>query len=293
MLQINLTTARRLAVASQQLANHTAAADKSALLAVIRELGCLQVDPINVVARSPLLVLWSRLGSYDTADLGTLLWQDKLLFEYWAHAASIVLTEDYPLYEPRMRSFARGDSRWEKRVWDWIEANNDFRQSILRELARHGALYADEIEIPSSIVPWQSSGWTDSRSVTVMLTFLWEQGEIVIARRQGKGFGLKKQWSLSETQFPQWVDHQPWSQHDVVYAAAQKALRSLGVGTPRHIRNHFVRGRYPDLEAVLAELVSENRVVQVEVTGDEAAGSDPWYVHQDRMALLESLVVSL
>ena len=64
----------------------------------MRDLGCLQIDPISVVARSHLLVLWSRLGPYDVAHLDQLLWDDRSLFEYWAHAASIVLTEDFPIH---------------------------------------------------------------------------------------------------------------------------------------------------------------------------------------------------
>ncbi|HEY2287658.1 MAG TPA: crosslink repair DNA glycosylase YcaQ family protein [Streptosporangiaceae bacterium] len=47
----------------------------------------LQLNPVNVVARSHLLVLWSRLGPFDRADLDTLLWRERWLFEYWTHAA--------------------------------------------------------------------------------------------------------------------------------------------------------------------------------------------------------------
>ncbi len=47
------------------------------------------------------MVLWSRLGGFDRDDLDTLLWRERWLFEYWAHAASIVLTEDYPIHRRR------------------------------------------------------------------------------------------------------------------------------------------------------------------------------------------------
>jgi hypothetical protein len=43
------------------------------VLRLIREIGYLQLDPTNVVARNPLLVLWSRVGDYDPAVLDDLL----------------------------------------------------------------------------------------------------------------------------------------------------------------------------------------------------------------------------
>ena len=54
---------------------------------VVRDLGCLQLDPVNVVERSHRLVLWSRLGPYATDQLEWLRWDERRLFDYWAHAA--------------------------------------------------------------------------------------------------------------------------------------------------------------------------------------------------------------
>src|SRR5919202_3447620 len=96
---VSLETARRLAVSAQRLDGRR----RRQMLDLIRQLGCLQLDPTNAVARNHLLVLWSRLGSYDRGELDRLLWRDRALFEYWAHAASIVLTENYPIHAYRMR----------------------------------------------------------------------------------------------------------------------------------------------------------------------------------------------
>ncbi|MBP8950466.1 MAG: winged helix DNA-binding domain-containing protein [Candidatus Promineofilum sp.] len=95
--------ARRLAVIAQYLEAPRPNPTKADLLATIQRITCLQLDPINVVARTQLLVPFSRLGPYDPADLEALLWADRALFEYWAHAASIVLADDYPLFRPHMR----------------------------------------------------------------------------------------------------------------------------------------------------------------------------------------------
>src|SRR3982751_6001243 len=68
---------------------------------MIRRMHVLQIDTINVVARSPYLVLWSRLGDYEPRWLDELLMKGKL-FEYWSHEACFLPTEDYRLYRHRM-----------------------------------------------------------------------------------------------------------------------------------------------------------------------------------------------
>ena len=111
-LVLSLGEARRLAVRSQHLAGPPPAAGIDGMRQVLRGLRVLQLDPVNVVARSHLLVLWSRLGGFDRDDLDTLLWRERWLFEYWAHAASIVLTEDYPIHRVMMRAYGdRGPLR--------------------------------------------------------------------------------------------------------------------------------------------------------------------------------------
>src|SRR5512140_2424021 len=105
---ISLLHARRLMVASQGLDRlPDRPADKAGVLAAIRSMGVLQIDTIHVVARSPYLVLWSRLGSYEPRWLDELL-AEKRLFEYWAHAACFIPIEDYPLYRRVMLDGVRG-----------------------------------------------------------------------------------------------------------------------------------------------------------------------------------------
>ena len=137
---ISKTTARRLAVTRQRLAGDLPEPTPEAMLDVVRDLGCLQLDPISAIARSHLLVLWSRLGVYDPADLDRLLYEDCQLFEYWAHVASIVLTEEYPVHHWRMRNYVSTDfgNPWSKRVHDWITENQALHDFILAELTRKG-----------------------------------------------------------------------------------------------------------------------------------------------------------
>ena len=94
--------ARALHLAAQgMLQPRRRKAVKDDVMEAIRRMGMLQIDTISVVARSPYLVLWSRLGEYDPAWLEQHLAEGRL-FEYWAHEACFVPIEDYGLYRHRM-----------------------------------------------------------------------------------------------------------------------------------------------------------------------------------------------
>ena len=69
-IKLSLATARSLAVVKQGLHHRPLHADKQALLGIVRQIGLLQLDTIQVVARSHYLVMLSRVGLYDPADLG-------------------------------------------------------------------------------------------------------------------------------------------------------------------------------------------------------------------------------
>src|SRR5205823_12403602 len=119
-MQLSHDAARALMLAAQGLDGRpTRPATKADVLETIRRMGVLQIDTIHVIARSPYMVLWSRLGDYETGWLDELL-AEGALFEYWSHEASFLPIEDYPLYRYRMTD--QGELGW-KWPYDWMTAN--------------------------------------------------------------------------------------------------------------------------------------------------------------------------
>jgi uncharacterized protein YcaQ len=265
-LVLSLGEARRLAIRSQHLAGPEPVRGIGGMRQVLRGLRVLQIDPVNVVARSHLLVLWSRLGGFDRDDLETLRWRERWLFEYWAHAASIVLTEDYPIHRAMMRAYRVTVESQQKR--DWLAANEDFRRYVLDLLRDSGPLPGDAIE-DRAAVNWISTGWTNGRNVERMLDILWKQGVVMVTGRDG----LRRLWGLAD--FPA-VEDLP--QEEVVARAAEHALRALGVARTRDVERHFTIGRYPGLDL---EHAAWARPVRVE------GGSEQWWVHRDALGLLD------
>src|SRR6184192_4189530 len=107
--KVRIEHARRLAIARQRLSgSRPKRVTADDIHALVRALGCLQLDPTAVVARSHLLVLFSRLGAYDPKLVDTLLWDQRRLYEYWAHQASIVPTDDARTVQRARPRSARG-----------------------------------------------------------------------------------------------------------------------------------------------------------------------------------------
>jgi len=214
---VSLAQARRIAVRGQLL-------DGSAttILDTVRRIGFLQIDPIASVATPQHLVLWSRLGPFDTGELDRLLWQDKRLFEYGAFIRPI---EDYPLVLARVRRKRTGKYAWERRGTEFLQKNAGFRRHVLGELERRGPLLSREL-VDTSVRTWKSGGWYGSRNVTVMLELLEGRGAVAIVGRRG-GHRL---WDLAERWFPP-VDPPPLDEAERVLA--EKRWRALGVRLAR------------------------------------------------------------
>ncbi|MDE3720417.1 crosslink repair DNA glycosylase YcaQ family protein [Nocardiopsis sp. N85] len=277
-LDLDPRTVRRLAVRRQRLAGPRPGPGADGLREVLRDLRCLQLDPIGVVAPSHLLVLWSRVGRFDPADLESLRWRERWLFEYWAHAASMVLTEDLPLHRGWMRRYPRADSR----LAEWTRANAELREHVLCRLAEAGPLPTDGFE-DRAVVAWESTGWTAGRNVERMLDLLWTQGRIMVAGRRGR----TRMWDLSDRCLPPWADRGEWDDAEIEERSVEHALRALGAGRARDVRRHFVRERHTDPAGVLARLESAGRVARARVAG--FGDAEPWFVHVDVLPLVEEI----
>lgn len=281
---VELADARRLAIVKQRLAGPAPRSSPAKVLDVARSIRCVQLDPISVVARSPLLVLRSRLPSFRPAHLERLVYRDRSMFEYWAHAASIVLTEDLPIHRYQMRNYPPRDKDYGRRIAGWIEQNAKLRRSILSDLRRRGPLRLKDLT-GDAVVDWESTGWTRERNVDQMTRFLLVQGKVMVADRRG----LEKWYDLAERVLPDAAPTERLRDLDVTRRAAEFSLRALGVATARHITQHFTVDLYPDLPKVLDGFARQGVIERVEVRDDGTALKGPWFVHRDDLAMLEKI----
>ncbi len=253
------------------------------IVSVIRDLGFVQWDPVDVVAPSHLITLWSRVGKFRMSDLDRLLWDDKKLFEHWSHAASIVLTEDYPLFYSLMKRYPESLSKswggWKARARKWLAENKGLRKKILNELGK-GPLRLSEFE-DHARGKRSADGWTSGSDVSTALFHMQMSGDVMVVGHEGR----QNIWGLSETFLPSWVARNELPEQEVEREGAERTIRALGTASPSEINRYFLRGRYLDLKKALERLQEESTVHRVQVTG---LGGER-YIHDRDVQLLESM----
>ena len=162
---IPIEQARRLALHAQGLAAPPRPA--TAVADVVARIGCLQLDPVGVVARSPLLVLRARLngGSHDShaRALERAAYRERRLFDYWCHEASLCHVDDLPLHRWAMRTYVERLPPKADAVRRWLAVNADFAEHTVDALRSNGPLRARELEDRSEAA-WSASTSSGSRS---------------------------------------------------------------------------------------------------------------------------------
>lgn len=184
--------ARRIAVRAQLLTGQRPAD----LLAVVRQLTVLQLDPVSAVAPSADLVAWSRLGAaYHPDDLRAAI-ADQSVIELRAFLRP---AEDFVLYRAEMAAWPGfGELRdWQVFNREWVAANDGCRRDILARLAAGGPLQSRELP-DTCVKPWQSTGWTNNKNITRLLEFMVSRGEVAVAGRKGR----ERLWDLAERVYP-------------------------------------------------------------------------------------------
>lgn len=232
---------------------------KADLLTAIRRMQFLQIDTISVVARSPYLVLWSRLGDYPLRWLDDLLAEGKL-FEYWAHAACFLPIEDYPLYRGKMLGDNIPALRWSRK---WVADNQELVENLLAHIRDHGPVRSADFQRTGA----PGSGWWDWKEEKNALEAMFYIGDLMIAERRS----FQRVYDLRERVLPGWDDTRALSLAEAEAQWALRAVQVLGVAKPEWVAPIFYRKKTTVIK-VLQELVATGALDQVNVEGWDVPG---------------------
>lgn len=253
---LSLQDARHLQLAAQGLlTTPRRKASQTDVLACIRRMALLQIDTIQVVARSPYLVLFSRLGQYEPSWLDSLLARGEI-FEYWAHEACFVPREDYRLLRHRMLDPAAMGWKFSAQ---WLKTHEAEIEQIVERIRQHGPVRASDFERKGG----KGNGWWDWKPEKRHLEVLFTVGRLMVSERHN----FQRIYDLAERVRPGWDDARDLpslalAQRDMVRASC----RALGLVKTGWVADYYRlrRGKY---DALLHQLADEGELLPVRVEG--------------------------
>ncbi len=228
----------------------------------MQRMGVLQIDSVNVFARSHYMPMFSRLGSYQPALLDrTFVDSPRHYVEYLAHEATFMPVEDWSLWEFRMQQWreraARPDGWMHEhgRTLDWVRA----------ELRDRGPLRPVDLRDDA---PRERGSWWDWDDAKIALEQLWRCGEVAIAGRAG----FERRYALAEQVIPASVLAQTVSGDDAVRELVRRGFRAYGVATEADVNDyHRLRDRAAVRQSI-EELTDAGELEPVHVRGWEYRG---------------------
>lgn len=239
------------------------------VLKTIRAMGILQIDTIHVVARSPYFVLWSRLGNYDPNWLD-LTQNRKEIFEYWAHAASYIPIEDYPLFRRKM--LERTHNWWN--VDEWVNNHNETVQKVLHAIETNGPVASSDFTQPKGT----TKGWWDWKEEKKALDVLWTRGDLMVPYRKK----FKRFYDLQSRVMPDWNDDLAPSLESITRQMVEKTISILGITRPKWVADYYRLSKASTSKAIRM-LLEEEIILKIESEEWE----DGLLIHRDRLPLVK------
>ena len=262
---LSAAEARRVALAAQGFGRQRPGnAGTRQLNGALARMATLQIDSVNVFARSHYMPLFSRVGAYDTAALDRLLFARRPPYvEYWAHVAAFIPAADWGLFGFRMEAMR---AKYGSKPGGWFDTHRDIVDWVRAELAERGPLRPAQIEHDAK--KGARGPWWDWDVVKHALEYLWLFGEVAIAGRRG----FERRYALAEQVIPAEALGTRITADQAIRELVSRAARAYGVATAADLADYW---RINDRKAVLAaigDLTDSGELHPVSVEGWTSSG---------------------
>ncbi|HEY1560257.1 MAG TPA: crosslink repair DNA glycosylase YcaQ family protein [Caulobacteraceae bacterium] len=258
-LTLTARQARRIALAAQGLTRPRRAREPGArhLKRLATDLGVIQVDSVNVLARAHYLPAFTRLGAYPREALEREAWGRRpSFFEYWGHECSLLPLASHPLFRWRMDR-ARGGDTWTG-LAHFARERRDFIEAVRARIEREGPLTGGDF----ADAPRQAGWWNWSHGKRALEWLFWS-GLLAVKTRRG----FERLYDIPERVIPARILNLPTpDEADAQRQLIRIAAGALGVATEGDLRDYF-RLPVEGFKARVAELVEEGALTPVAVRG--------------------------
>ena len=234
------------------------------ILGIIKQLGYVQLDTIQVIARAHHHILWSRAQHYREPMLEKLLSTERAIFEHFTHDASVLPMDFYPAWR---RQFTRLEAKVRK--WEW-------HRNMLDAEGRNGLIDRIRAEGPLSTAAFDTKVKNPKPKMwnrpphKLALDYLWYAGELSTSHRQN----FKKFYDLSERVIPANIRADIWSDEKQIDWLIRGALSRLVFATPTEIKNFWGAMSAATVKKWFAE--NADSLIPVEVQAADKTWHKAW-----------------
>jgi len=258
--ELTIVEARSLALAAQGFDKPRSKSKSSTADAVdvIKKLGVIQIDSVNVLVRSQELPLFSRLGDHDRNAINKATAQSKI-FEYWGHEAAILPVEIQPLFRWKMNAARTGKIKhWG--LTSFYADNKAFVKRILKHVEANGPVTARELSTRTE----KKSSWWDWDEAKTALEYLFLTGQLMSC---GRGTDFARIYDLTERVLPQKIFNLSTpTENDARKQLLVRAAKAQGVSTLSDLADYY-RQKTAVIKSLVSELVEQGELRAVTVAG--------------------------
>jgi len=229
-------------------AKSKAATHQASTYQVIESLNYVQIDSISVVERAHHHSIWNRTENYDPIHLEQLL-ADKMIFEYWSHAAAYLPMHDYRYSLPRKNAIAKGDKHW-------FSKDKKSMAHVLARIKAEGPLQAKDFKDTRET----KTGWWDWKPAKKALEQLFMEGKLMVASRQG----FQKVYDLTERILPPTIDTSTPSEEEYFQHLIINYLTANAIGTAQQI-TYLLKGLKTPIQKHCMQMLEEGLLINVTV----------------------------
>jgi uncharacterized protein YcaQ len=255
MLQIDQQTARRFILGKQGLWPGRRWRGLAGVERAMREIEYLQLDPLQMIARSHDLTLHSRVLDYQPGMWEEVTYQQRKFFD-WGGWLAVRPIEELPHWRVVMRREREAEGRISNTLSEHAEAIEEMR-AILRE---RGTVSNRDFAMNQRKRTDSYRGRKDS---AVALYYLWRVGEVMTHHRER----FERVYALSENVAPAELLRES-SEDEADRFLVKKELSFSGLGRLKRLSDSFLRGLPLERSAKLqASLLKSGEVIEVKVEG--------------------------
>jgi uncharacterized protein YcaQ len=266
---LSISDARKMFLHSQGLYGHEWGRKKEGTLAAIVHLGYVQIDTISVVERAHHHTIFTRIRDYQKKYLDELM-QEKLIFEYWSHAAAYLPMSGYRFSLPRKKLFADGKQHWFK--------DKKPTQYVYDRIKAEGPLQSKDFEEKKAV-----TGWWEWKTTKQALEQLFMEGRLMIAERKN----FQKVYDLTERVLPASVNTKMPTEKEMAEHLILSAICANGI-VAQHEIAYLRKGHKELVQKALKHLIKEGTITEIKI-GDI---KELYYTTDDKLADLNNIKAS-